>query len=237
MEQRLPNLDARLGTIASMVREGSVCADIGTDHGYLIAWLAASGKIPFGYACDINEKPLQRAAFTLSEYRVKEKVKLVLANGLEGLRDGDAQDIVIAGMGGDLIWEILSAPRWTRQGDYRFLLQPMSKPEHLRRRLWENGFAILRETAVVSAGFPYSVMQAAYTGQRREISPAEAYVGSLLDDRSPAAVCYVGRAAKLVREKVDGLSRARQAGDALRFYQELLQELEGGALHEGTGCL
>ena len=102
----LPKLDARLAAIASWVREGVGCADIGTDHGYLITWLAASGKIPHGFACDINQKPLQKAAFSLSEYGVSERVKLVLCDGLSGLQAGDVQDIVIAGMGGDLIWQI-----------------------------------------------------------------------------------------------------------------------------------
>ena len=71
---RLPKLDARLSAIASLVRPGVRCADIGTDHGHLIAWLAASGRILSGFACDINRKPLDKAACSLSEYGVSDRV-------------------------------------------------------------------------------------------------------------------------------------------------------------------
>ena len=91
--ERLPKLDARLLTIASMVREGARCADIGCDHGYLVAWLAAQKKISAGCACDINRKPLEKAAFTLSEYGVADRVKLILCAGLDGLPAGGADDI------------------------------------------------------------------------------------------------------------------------------------------------
>ena len=159
-------------------------ADIGCDHGYLVAWLAAQKKISAGCACDINRKPLEKAAFTLSEYGVADRVKLILCAGLDGLPAGGADDIVIAGMGGDLIWEIIGKAPWTRDPALRFVLQPMTKSERLRRSLAENGFDILREEAVVSGNFPYAVIQAAYTGRARTLTPAEAYCGTLLDDPS-----------------------------------------------------
>lgn len=224
--ERLPKLDARLLAIASMVREGSRCADIGCDHGYLVAWLAARKKIIAGYACDINRKPLEKAAFTLSEYGVADRVTLMQCAGLSGLSAGQADDIVIAGMGGDLIWEILSEPAWTRDPALRFVLQPMTKPERLRHSLAENGFKLLREEAAVSGGFPYAVMQAAYTGRRRTLSSAEAYGGLLLDDPSPAARQYLAKTARLVRERVEGLERTSTPGAELEELRALLNQLE-----------
>ncbi|WP_147539022.1 class I SAM-dependent methyltransferase [Anaerotruncus rubiinfantis] len=226
--EKLPRLDARLAAIASMVRDGARCADIGTDHGYLIAWLLASGKAPFGFACDINQKPLEKAAFTLSAYRVRHRAKLLLCDGLADIRPGQVDDIVIAGMGGDLIWEILSRPDWTRDAGLRFLLQPMTKHERLRRALYANGFAILREKAVVSRYFPYIVMQAAYTGQTRELDDASAWVGELLTSPDPAARQYVAKVARQVREKVEGLKRSSLDSEELARYAALLEKLEGG---------
>ena len=224
--ERLPRLDARLLTIASMVREGARCADIGCDHGYLVAWLAAQKKISAGYACDINRKPLEKAAFTLSEYGVADRVKLILCAGLDGLPAGGADDIVIAGMGGDLIWEIIGKAPWTRDPALRFVLQPMTKSERLRRSLAENGFAVLREDAVVSGNFPYTVMQAAYAGRARTLTPAEAYCGTLLDDPSPAARQYLSKTARLIRERVEGLERAAAPGPEYEELRALLKELE-----------
>ncbi len=226
MQDRLPKLDERLAAIAQMVRDGARCADIGTDHGYLISWLATRGKIAFGYACDIKKKPLEKAAFALSEYGVADRVKLILCDGLSGLRAGDVDDIVIAGMGGELIWEIISAQSWARDPNLRFLLQPMTRPERLRRSLYENGFEILRETAVVSGNFPYTVMQAAFTGRPRGIDLAFAYTGLLSADRSDAARQYRAKTARLIREKVEGMSKSARPGEKLDVYRELLNQLE-----------
>ncbi|MBQ9938574.1 MAG: SAM-dependent methyltransferase, partial [Oscillospiraceae bacterium] len=108
------HLDERLETAASFVRNGSVVADIGTDHGYLICSLAERGTIPRGYACDINEQPLAKAAETVEETGLGDKISLVLCDGLRGLDPNCADDIIIAGMGGELICSILSAADWVR---------------------------------------------------------------------------------------------------------------------------
>lgn len=227
MRGHLPKLDDRLSTIAEMVRDGARCADIGTDHGYLIAWLAASGKIPSGYACDINKGPLERAAFSLSEYEVTDRIKPILCDGLSGLSAGMVDDIIIAGMGGDLIWEIIAVQSWTRDGHLRFLLQPMTKPERLRQRLYENGFEIIQEKAVVSGDFPYTVMQVAYTGGCHSIDLPFAYGGLVLDSVDEASRAYIAKAARLVREKVEGMSKAAKEEDRLATYCALLRRLEG----------
>ena len=102
----------------------------------------------------------------------------------------------------------------------------MTKSERLRRSLAENGFDILREEAVVSGNFPYAVMQAAYTGRARTLTPAEAYCGTLLDDPSPAARRYLAKTARLIRERVEGLGRAASPGAEYEELRALLKELE-----------
>lgn len=228
MLKKLPKLDARLAVIAGMVREGVRCADIGTDHGHLIAWLAASGRISAGYASDINQKPLDKAAFALSAYGVEKLVKLELCDGLSGLADWKADDIIIAGMGGELIWELISAQGWTRNSSLRFLLQPMTRAEQLRTALYLNGFVILQEQAVVSGDFPYTVMQATYTGESVEIEPAFAYGGLVLDREDPASRRYLAKAARLVRERAQGKALAAGRQEILAKEQAVLDRLEGG---------
>lgn len=227
--ETLPKLDQRLAVIASLVRDGVRCADIGTDHGYLIAWLAAVGRIRAGYACDINKKPLEKAAFTLSAYGVTNTIKLLRCNGLAGLHEGDVDDIVIAGMGGELIWSIIDSAEWTRDPQLHFLLQPMTKPERLRRSLYKAGFEITKEHAVISGGFPYTVMEVSYTGVQQEIDMVFAYTGKLLHDDSEAAKSYLTKTARLIREKVEGLKKAADANNQLEQYRLLLKILEGVA--------
>ena len=105
-------LSPRLEQIGRMVAQGSVVADIGTDHGQLMAWLGERGILRAGYACDINSKPLEKAAFALSQYGLTGRVKTVLCDGLAGIGPGQVEDVVIAGMGGDLIWQIIAACSW-----------------------------------------------------------------------------------------------------------------------------
>ena len=231
MARRLPKLDARLAAAAALVRRGVCCADIGCDHGYLIAWLTASGQIPGGYACDVHEKPLAKAAFTLSEYGVRNRVGLICCNGLMGLQAGEVEDIVIAGMGGETIWGIIDAQPWTRDPKLRFILQPMTKADRLRRSLYQNGFVVLKETAVVSGDFPYAVMQVSYTGAPPcELDDAFALCGLLLDDHSPDARQYVAKAARLVREQYDGLKKAAASHMRLERCEALINCLEQGGI-------
>jgi hypothetical protein len=130
-------------------------------------------RIRFGYACDIHEKPLKKAAFTLSACGVTDKVKLLRCDGLSGLHQGEADDIVIAGMAGaDL--EHHRHRRLDARSKLHFLLQPMTKPERLRQSLYRGDLK--------SAGnmpsfrrFSYTVMEICYTGVPREIDIVFAY--------------------------------------------------------------
>ena len=71
-------LSNRLGQIARMVQPGSVVADIGTDHGQLMVYLAQNGTIRRGYACDINEKPLNKARQIIADYGLEDRIECVL---------------------------------------------------------------------------------------------------------------------------------------------------------------
>ncbi|MBR0394184.1 MAG: SAM-dependent methyltransferase, partial [Alistipes sp.] len=110
-------LDSRLSAVAELVREGKTVADIGTDHAYLLAYLLQQGKIKNGIAADLRKGPLENARKTLIESGELDKVRLVLSNGLDELSEGDCEDIVIAGMGGILIKEILERTPWVYNED------------------------------------------------------------------------------------------------------------------------
>ena len=114
-------LSNRLGQIARMVQPGSVVADIGTDHGQLMVYLAQNGTIRRGYACDINEKPLNKARQIIADYGLEDRIECVLASGLDGLQPGSVDTVVIAGMGGDLTARILDAAPWVREYHTRLL--------------------------------------------------------------------------------------------------------------------
>ena len=128
-----------------MVRKGVVAADIGTDHAYLPSYLVLSGICPRALACDLRKGPLENAAETLERRNIADKITLRLSDGLDELSPGEADDIIMAGMGGILIAKLLERTEWVKNKNIRLILQPMSHAEEVRLFLCNNGFDIIEE--------------------------------------------------------------------------------------------
>ena len=159
---RLFTLSPRLAECAGLVRVGARLADVGADHAKLPVWLARQGLIESAVACDVSPGSLASANRNITLHRAGHMVKTRLSDGLTGIDPDEADDIVIAGMGGELIAEILSGASWIKNPRYNLILQPMSRPERLRRWLLESGFEIISEKAVPDAGRLYVVIQARF---------------------------------------------------------------------------
>ncbi len=175
-------LDLRMSRIADCVPNGAVLADIGTDHGKLPVYLAQKGKIKKAVAADINEMPLQKAVNNIRRYGLEDKVDTYLTDGLHGIESFSPDCVVVAGMGGELIEQILTESTIDKNG-VTFILQPMTKEESLRKYLCNNGFLITDEH-IVKEGKLYQIICAEYDGVRREIGEAEALVGKINANKS-----------------------------------------------------
>lgn len=160
-------LDNRLRLCADFVREGAKLADVGTDHAYLPVWLCRIGRCPSAVAADINPEPLKRGQSTIAESGMSGQIKTRLSDGLKEIKSDEADDIVIAGMGGELIAKILSECGFADDASKRFILQPMTKSELLISWLCENGFKIIKQDCCVAAEKCYTVLCAQYTGERK----------------------------------------------------------------------
>ena len=156
-------MDERLQYIATQVRRGSRVADIGTDHAYLPVYLVQSGICPCAVAGDVRIGPAENARKAVRQAGLEDKIDVRVGDGLAVLAPNEADDIVIAGMGGETIAAILQAAPWIRDPSLRLILQPMTHPEQMRAFLLQNGFSLLHECTVVSAGRRYLVTQAAFT--------------------------------------------------------------------------
>jgi tRNA (adenine22-N1)-methyltransferase len=172
-----PALDARLAAAAAFVRPGAVAADIGCDHGKLAVWLALQGRCPKVIACDLRPHPLAKARALAQQCGCAQQVDCRLGDGLAPLCAGEADDVIIAGVSGVTICEILAASPFPFSTAMRFVLVPATKHAYLRRWLWQHGFALLAETPICAAGRYYTVMHAAYTGQVYAPTPMECAVG------------------------------------------------------------
>ena len=158
-------LDNRLKLCADFVRNGVKLADIGTDHAYLPVWLCRNGKCPSAIAADINSEPLKRGLSTIIDAGMSDCVKTRLSDGLKEITADEADDIVIAGMGGELIAKILENCDFAKNSSKHFILQPMTKSEALIKWLCDNGYEILRQDCCVAGKKCYTVLLTEYTGK------------------------------------------------------------------------
>ncbi len=171
-------LDERLSAVASLVRPDKRICDVGTDHALLPCYLYEQGARQI-IASDVNENPLEAAKANILKFGCPE-IKLVLSDGLKNIPECD--DVIIAGMGGELIAQIISGCTFV-SSDTRFILQPMTKAEILRKYLYSEGFEIILEKGAYSGGKAYTVMLVKYTGEKREIDNKFAYFGKCTDIR------------------------------------------------------
>ena len=145
-------ISKRLLCCAELVPPCGTVADVGTDHGYLGIYLLREGRCAHVIAADLREKPLASAQTNAALFSVAERMEFVLSDGLHNFQPKTFDALVLAGMGGDLIANILAEAPWLEGGDYTLILQPQSAANDLRRWLGERGWAIRRERLVREHG-------------------------------------------------------------------------------------
>ncbi|MDR1755323.1 MAG: class I SAM-dependent methyltransferase [Eubacterium sp.] len=170
-------LDNRLMAIVRLIRPDVVVCDVGTDHALLPCYLKQMGQKRV-FASDKNLNPLAAARETIQEYDIG-GIELVLSDGMDNIPFFDNMDIVIAGMGGEMITEILS--RYSPHKNQRFILQPMTRHYHLRSALCSFGYEIISETAVNDNRKSYTIIYAKFTGIKSEASDVFRYIGKQTD--------------------------------------------------------
>ena len=170
----------RLSTIAKYVPEGSTVADIGTDHGYLLLHLLDEDRIKKGIACDLNKQPLKYAENNLRAYIDEGRAEIRLGDGLDPVKkDRNIDCIVIAGMGGSLMIEILKNQEDFLKNVSRLILAPNVSWEKVRRFLIENGWNIIAEDLVLEDGKFYPII-ISEKGINQKLSEAELFFGPFL---------------------------------------------------------
>lgn len=172
-------LDDRLSTVASLVRSGKRVADIGTDHGYLVAYLVENGICPCGIAADLRKGPLENARQTVIQQGLTDKIELILSDGLTNIPQEACDDIVIAGMGGNLIAEILEKAPWVKDERINIVAQPMTHAEVLRQYYIDNGFRITAEKTATDGKRYYCVISAVYCGEAVKHKASYIYTGEI----------------------------------------------------------
>ena len=161
-------LSERLEAVLSLLPQGAVPADIGTDHGYIPIEAVCRGLADRAIACDIGEGPLSSAARNIDAVGLSCAIETRLGDGLDPVCPGEAGAVVITGMGGHLMRDILARGRETAAAAEALVLSPQSEPELVRAWLFENGFTINCEKTVLEDGKYYMLFRAV-PGERPEL--------------------------------------------------------------------
>lgn len=171
-------LPKRLEQIVAMVPPCRTAADIGCDHAYVSIALRERGKAERVLACDVRPGPLEQAKANISRAGLADSIETRLGDGLQPVQTGEAETVILAGMGGELMLRILEG----READFsRFILSPQSDIAHVREKLLQKGLQWTDEVMLRDEGKYYVVMSLCQGGSG--LSGALEVLGDALPER------------------------------------------------------
>jgi tRNA (adenine22-N1)-methyltransferase len=202
-------LTGRLAALAAYVPAGSAVADIGTDHAYLPIYLVREGICERVIATDVKEGPFRSAGIKVKGHGLAGRVELRLGDGLKVLEPGEAEVLVLAGMGGNTIREILAAAPPVLNKCRRLVLQPMVDAGDLRFWLAEHGWLIWDEQLVEEENRIYVII-AAVPGLERTKDRLFLELGPrLLEKKNPLLAVYLENIMNQYERILSGLSASK----------------------------
>ncbi len=216
-------LSNRLKAIYDMVGKVDVLADIGTDHAYLPICLKKDNHVSRIILSDVNRGPLDTARNNVSEAGIVEDVSFRLGSGLEPYEEGEVDVYVIAGMGGNLIADILRADEEVARSASFLVLQPMKNQRVLRKYLNENSFEIIEELVVREDGRFYEVIKVS-KGEQNKLTVSELELGY----KMRKTACYKEFLTYKKEKYLDIIARMSLASESLdvTIYEEYIDEIE-----------
>lgn len=218
-------LPKRLETIIERMPDSGCLADIGCDHAYVAIEAVRRGRAARALACDVRKGPLQQAAEHILCAGLAGKIETRLSDGLEQVAPGEADTVVVAGMGGPLMERILQG----RLGDFaHFVLSPQSEIPHFRRFLLAEGMQIDEETMLIDEGKYYVILN---VSQRADAASSDSmyvteedflYGGRLLRRLDPVLKSFLEKE----KTRYEGILRQTDSLEVRTAYQHCINALE-----------
>ncbi len=223
-------ISERLTRISSYVPKGSVVADIGTDHALLPIYLVLEGICPRVIACDLYDGPLDSAKANVFLYKLTQAIEIRQGDGLEPLQPGEADVIVISGMGGAKIRDILEDSPLVLAEVSRLILQPQRGAGSVRRWLFHHNWLIIDEDLVLEKDQFYEIIvakQSPGNEQRNEIEDDVFFdIGPLLiEKKHPLLIPFLQDKIKTAKNVLKSLRHAKTPA-AKRMRQEWLHKID-----------
>lgn len=226
-------LSTRLAAIASFVPRGSHVIDVGTDHAYIPIYLVEEGLAVSCLATDINKGPLEKAKKNLVAHGIHH-VELMQTNGVEGINPDQGDVLMISGMGGYLIVDILKRGQALLKNIKRLILQPQQDIVEVRKYLHTIGFCIVDETFVKDEEKYYTVI-VAEPGKEQYVNEYEYLYGKcLIEKKLPVFKEWI----EMKLAKQEGIYKALQNQDSASANARRVElEKEIQTLREVSTCL
>jgi tRNA (adenine22-N1)-methyltransferase len=184
-------LKGRLKLLADKVPNCDVVADIGTDHAYLPIYLIQQGVCKKAIASDVRIGPVDAANKNINIYKMMDKIETRLGSGLDTIAENEADAIIIAGMGGTLLSNLLEENKQKAYKASSLILQPMSDFDVVRKWLYDHKFEIYDEELVAEGPKIYCVLSAKYDGEDKAYQDFQLHVGEkLILKKDPLLLLY-----------------------------------------------
>lgn len=164
-------ISRRLKLISDLVKDVDSVVDVGTDHGYVVIDLLKGGRVKKAIASDINKGPVERARKNVADHNLSHKIECRLGGGLTTVKPGEVEAAVIAGMGGNLIRDILlESEEVFKKLDY-VIVQPVQNPEVLREYVYKLGWNLEDEWIIFDEDKYYEIFKVSYGNKPKTVEP------------------------------------------------------------------
>ncbi len=203
-EKHLFSLDLRLTSCADFVRNKAKLVDVGSDHAYIPIFLVKNNRIQKAIASDLRWGPLLNAKKNIERYGLSQQIETRLSPGLRNISEKEADDIIIAGLGGEAIIEIIDQAKWLKNCGKRLILQPMSADAKLRFFLKKEKYIIEKDVVTAFGNKVYVTMCVKYFGKDYETSELFPYIGFLDRNLSFQSKLYISRKIKSLEKQANG---------------------------------
>ena len=226
----------RLESIAKMVDSVESIIDVGTDHGYLPIYLISKDITNKVIASDINKGPVEKAKYNINKENLQDKIECRLGGGLTTIKTNEVDAVVIAGMGGNLIKDILEESiDLVKKMEY-LIFQPVQNPEVLRKYIYENKYEVLDEELCYDEGKYYEIIKVRYNESKIIEFNQEVFylIGEkLIQKKHPLVKEYIGFRINKYKNIVDFIQDTGET--SIQRKKQLLYYIEG--LKEMLKCL
>lgn len=186
---------------------------MGTDHAFVPIYLIKNGTVDKAWASDVNSGPLKSAEKNALECGVRDRIGFFLSDGLDSCRccENLYDHVVIAGMGGELISDIIRRSDYLREKRPVLILQPMTMQPYLRGTLASNGYSILYDEIVSEDNRFYTVLVCRFNGERNSLTEFETFFGKGIagktKEKGPDVIAYLKYEREVMRRIFEGRKR------------------------------